>query len=318
MRYFLITLLFFGSCIPALCSEPMSKEELGKRINELEKQYVKILFALSEDAFVEEREECYGYLKPLLQELEKLTCENPYGYYDIVRFANYTFRAFQKMGRYEQETCEIEFTEFCLEAVMRQLQRKTTDSENIINNFNMTGILIERASRNPSVGAWFLEHRKEFMEFYAELLPQYVGTFSRGAEMRLKQAAKDWDRYYHSDQYPKFKLPSAGSFCFLDKYETYPAEFIEDEEKRAEYIIMYEKWRESRNMNHLLNQRAEYQQRERESIIEGIVFLYSTPPFATKELKKILRSSKIEKKMQEEILEMVEVNESEAIENEGR
>lgn len=46
-------------------------------------------------------------------------------------------------------------------------------------------------------------------------------------------------------------------------------------------------------------------------MIEGIVHLYSTP-FATKELKKILRSSKIAKKMQEEILDNVEFAEEEA------
>ena len=166
-------------------------------------------------------------------------------------------------------------------------------------------------SDNPDFKKKILANRAKMVEAYLLTWKEFKEKFPPELDAEMKKLLKDWDDYYHSEEYPEFNPVYVGR-CNPKYPWIRPPECIKDVEKRPEYekyLNGYEKatlyfWGE-KNRN---KTRAKYP----DNIIKFTTKLYSEPPFATDELKEIMKKNNLEKNIQKEILREVNKAEKEA------
>lgn len=165
MKQIWIGLVFCGWCGIVFGQSPTTSEiEMRDRHWKLHDTNLELLFELEENPFPEEREEYYSELQPVLEELEEIINENSW---TIRQLMNCTNDTFNHLGQYA-EPCDVAFIRYCLEVLMRQVQKETTDDEMITNYYEIMATMMGRAPIRPIILAFLMEHRKVFMERYAK------------------------------------------------------------------------------------------------------------------------------------------------------
>ncbi|MDO4585405.1 MAG: hypothetical protein Q4D62_15060 [Planctomycetia bacterium] len=168
----------------------------------------------------------------------------------------------------------------------------------------------------PTVKAFLLENRREFVEAYVEGLAAYLELISKKREKELQKELEEWDEYYRT-RLPKFNFlaerPKGGPESYkegwpkgLGRTSRYPdlawPYMVRDSQEREEYIRMLPKAISWLKLEEIPKLRKAYAEMEPE-IFNTFAFFYDSGRENMKELRKMLNEKNVPQSMQKKIFE---------------
>ncbi|MDO4574971.1 MAG: hypothetical protein Q4D98_07125 [Planctomycetia bacterium] len=249
---------------------PSQKHPLGKRIQEL-------LRSLEESTQKENR--CYwDVLYPLVSQ-----------YFDLATHSQGDFPPFltETFGGIAEKLFTLKIPE--------------------IDRDGKRFFLLSHVSFHPYFSEKIQKNRAYYTEKYFSWLQKYRDAFSPQAEKHAQELLKQWDTYYHSTEYPPFRLPLAGSFQTPAEYpEKYPSHYVPDKKQREKYQAMSERYAQGRHELIAISQRKKrYPTEVLPQVHSWILRFYSSNPASLEELETLMKN-RIETSLQNEILKSVE------------
>ena len=162
-------------------------------------------------------------------------------------------------------------------------------------------VLFSMESDKPEFKKKIFANRAKMVEAYLLTWQEFKEKFPPELDAEMKKLLKDWDDYRHSEEYPKDFLPTGSGWYS----PVLPAEYVEDVAKRPVYKQYLEGYQKAEKYFRGEKERKYIRAKYPDSIIEFTTELYSEPPFATDELKEIMKKNNLEEEIQEDILQEI-------------
>ena len=157
---------------------------------------------------------------------------------------------------------------------------------------------------NPESKKKIFDNRAKMVEAYLLTWQEFKERFSPEVDAEMKKLLKDWDDYYHSKEYPQF-LPIGGGWRIPKYPRIRPVEYVIDEEKQPIYKKYLDGYKKAVEYFSREEDRKRIRDEYPDRIFNFITDLYSEPPFATDELKEIMKKNNLEEEIQEDILQEI-------------
>ena len=163
------------------------------------------------------------------------------------------------------------------------------------------------ALHNPRLVPDFPKYRRERTDAMFQYVSEYTYALRPEEYEKVLALKKEWDDYYNSDEFPKFKGGNRGGGA-VRVYGYVKAEwpcYLADESQKDRYVEMLGKIRAFSKFETDQRIRGEAWPKEMPEILDYLRKFYSREPFALEELKELSQKYPQEKTFKKELKKLI-------------